>query len=140
MGEHLNFGWTFDLWVNFWNMGGFFLLWWKFLVVGKNLNYGWTFCIYVTPPLGLKKVQRIQLSHGVGGKLWCCDFLRETVEFVLKKEVKWSFFGALKSSALSSHKYYSFNWKGIDTKFRCSEMLGPLAFRCLNWITRVAPT
>ena len=49
-----------------------------------------------------------------------------------EKVGKMAFFSAVNSSGLSSHAYYSLNWKGIEQKLGCSEMLGPLAFRWLD--------
>ena len=85
--------------------------------------------VYVGPqPLGSKGPQQTQLSCGEGCKFLLCDYHWENVVFVLKKQVKWPFLGAVNSSGLTSHKNYSLNWNGIDQNLRCPEMLGPLAF------------
>ena len=89
--------------------------------------------VYVGPqPIGSKLPQPTQLSDGVGCQIWFSAFHLENVGFVPKKQVKWPFLGAVNSSRLSSHAYYSQNYKGIDQKLRCSDMLGPLAFRWLG--------
>ena len=90
-------------------------------------------CICCTPTL------RLKITATDPAFRWCRSLVLVLLFSLRKCGGKMAFFGAVNSSELSSHENYYLNWKGVDKNLRCSDMLGPLAFRWLNRKICLAP-
>ena len=95
-------------------------------------NYCTTSCICWTPTLRLKMTTTDPAFRWCRLLVLVVGFSQRKCGVCPKKVGKTAFLGAVNSSELSSHESYSLNWKGIDQKLGCSEMLGPMAFRWLS--------